>query len=228
MIVSDLLILKILNINNLDTLDLKIYLSFIVVSYVLGRLFEQIGIITIHYNSPPFLQKWFKYSSNPKWSLLFDEEEHKYTESFKDNVIKKLTEWLANQNGEKLIKECKEQKKDDYFNIIQFYLRERFPAVALYEKKQNATIILSRSLALIFLFNLGFYHVIAILHSSVSELIESYDSFVILWIVFQAIAVVIFYSRFIKDKYYHAMYIIEAFIATKKMLKTLTLDVERN
>jgi len=227
LIVIDALVLKIININSFGAIDLNIYLSVVVASYVLGRLFEQIGLVTIHYGAPTFLQDLFKYKTNPKWSLLFDDEEHKYTKSFKANVIKKLKEWLARQDGEELIKECKESKKDDYFNIIQFYLRERFPAVALYEKKQNATIILSRSLTLIFLSNAVIYNVISVLYYSSSQLSISYDSLAFWWIVLQVVVAIIFYSRFIKDKYYHTMYIIEAFIATKKLLKTSAAEVEK-
>lgn len=222
LIAIDALILKIITVKELTSIDLNIYLSVVVSSYVIGRFFEQMGILTIHYSAPKLLKKWFKYESNPKWSLLFDDNEEKYTKSFKDNAIKKISQWLKKQDGEELIKQCKESKKDDYFNIIQFYLRERFPAVALYEKKQNATIILSRSLALIFLSNALVYNLIAVLYYPVSSLSINIHSVAFWWVIAQIFSAVIFYSRFVKDKYYHAMYIIEAFIATKKLLKTST------
>ena len=201
------LILKIITISDLSSFDLNIYLSVTVFSYVLGRLFEQMGLLSIHYSSPAFLKNKFKFTSNPKWSLLFDDNEKKYTESFKQNAIKKITAWLDKQDGEKLIEECKEQEKDDYFNIIQFYLRERFPAVALYEKKQNATIILSRSLSLIFLCNILLYGLMSVLKYPVASLSISIGSVAFWWVLSQTFAALIFYSRFIKDKYYHAMYI---------------------
>jgi len=222
LVAIDALILKILTIKELTSIDLNIYLSVVVSSYVIGRLFEQIGLLTIHYSAPAFLKQWFKYESNPKWSLLFDDNEEKYTQSFKENAIKKISQWLEKQDGEELIKQCKESKRDDYFNIIQFYLRERFPAVALYEKKQNATIILSRSLALIFLSNALVYNLIAALYYPVSSLSINIHSVAFWWVIAQIFSAAVFYSRFIKDKYYHAMYIIEAFIATKKLLKAST------
>ena len=159
-----------------------------------------------------------KFRSNPKWSLLFDDNDNKYTEIFKENTIKKITEWLKDQNGEALINECREKERDDYFNIIQFYLRERFPAVALYEKKQNATIISSRSLSLIFICNILVYNLMLVLKHPISSLSISINSIPFWWIIAQVFSALIFYSRFIQDKYYHAMYIIEAFIATKKLL----------
>lgn len=49
------LILKIITISDLSSFDLNIYLSVTVFSYVLGRLFEQMGLLSIHYSSPAFL-----------------------------------------------------------------------------------------------------------------------------------------------------------------------------
>lgn len=228
LIVINALILNVITVSNLNNIDLNIYLSVIVASYVLGRLFEQMGLLSIHYSAPVFLQNKFKFGVNPKWSLLFDDKENKYTKSFKTNAVKKITEWLKNQDGENLIKECKETKKDDYFNIIQFYLRERFPAVALYEKKQNATIVLSRSLSLIFIFNTLIYSLMSVIFYPLSELTISLDSIAFWWVSALIVSSFIFYTRFIKDKYYHAMYIIEAFIATKKLLKSKTQNTGGN
>lgn len=220
LILINALILKIITISDFSTIDLNIYLSVIVVSYVLGRLFEQLGLLSIHYSSPVILKNKLKFGVNPKWSLLFDDEDDKYTKTFKNNAVKKITEWLKNQDGEELIKECIKTKRDDYFNIIQFYLRERFPAVALYEKKQNATIILSRSLSLIFMCNTFIYGLMSILYYPLSNLTISVSSIAFWWVITLILSALIFYTRFIKDKYYHAMYIIEAFIATKKLLKS--------
>jgi len=228
LIVVNALILNLITISDFSTIDLNIYLSVIVASYVLGRLFEQLGLLSIHYSAPTFLQNKFKFGVNPKWSLLFDDKENKYTESFKNNAVKKITEWLKNQDGEELIKECERTKKDDYFNIIQFYLRERFPAVALYEKKQNATIILSRSLSLIFICNTLIYSLMCYIFYPLSELTISINSIAFWWVLALIASSLIFYTRFIKDKYYHAMYIIEAFIATKKLLKTKTQNTGGN
>lgn len=221
LILINALILKIISISDFSEIDLNIYLSVIVASYVLGRLFEQLGLLTVHYSSPAILKSKFKFGVNPKWSLLFDDDEDKYTETFKKNAVKKITEWLKNQDGEELIKECIKTKKDDYFNIIQFYLRERFPAVALYEKKQNATIILSRSLSLIFICNTVIYSLMSIIFYPLSDLTISLDSIAFWWVLALIASSLIFYTRFIKDKYYHAMYIIEAFIATKKLLNSI-------
>ncbi len=221
------LILKIITVSDLSSFDLNIYLSVTVFSYVIGRLFEQMGLLSIHYSSPAFLKNKFKFRNNPKWSLLFDDNDQKYTKSFKDNAIKKITAWLENQDGENLMKECREQEKDDYFNVIQFYLRERFPAVALYEKKQNATIILSRSLSLIFLCNVFVYGLMSVLKCPTSSLSISIGSVAFWWVLAQMFSALIFYSRFIKDKYYHAMYRIEAFIATKKLLKSSPASPQR-
>jgi hypothetical protein len=197
LIAINALILKIITINDLSSFDLNIYLSVTVFSYVLGRLFEQIGLLSIHYYSPGFLKNTFKFGSNPKWSLLFDDKEKKYTDSFKENAVIKITEWLEKQDGEMLVKECKEQEKDDYFNIIQFYLRERFPAVALYEKKQNATIILSRSLSIIFLSNALIYGLMSIIKYPISSLSISFSSVAFWWVLAQIFCALIFYTRFI-------------------------------
>ena len=53
-----------------------------------------------------------------------------------------------------------------------------------------------------------------------SALTINFNSVAFWWVTAQVLCAVIFYMRFIKDKHYHAMYIIEAFIATKKLLKT--------
>src|SRR5690606_13455944 len=126
--------------------DIEIWaLTFLLIpAYVLGRFCEHVGKMF-------FDSKYLgKYSSKPKWDLIFKGDY--YTESFKNNLKVKIKAWLKNQDGEQLMKECEESdnQKDEYFNLIQFYLRERFPSIALYEKKQNATIVLVRSLSIIF------------------------------------------------------------------------------
>jgi len=110
-----------------------------VLAYVIGRFLEQVGYICIHHRKFPFFGENNKIVT-PKWSLVFDEKDESYTKPFKANIAKKVEEWLEEQDGKALIEECKKSEKDDYFNIIQFYLRERFPLVALYEK--NKTLLL--------------------------------------------------------------------------------------
>lgn len=115
------------------------FFILLVVAYVIGRLFESVGYSLIH-----------RCGGNPKYNLLFNEKSDDYTVAFKNNVIEKIVKHLDNQNGKDLIEQCKKKQKDDYFNIIQYYLRERFPSVAYYEKKQNAVKVSSRSLSIIF------------------------------------------------------------------------------
>lgn len=220
LLIADLHLVTKIDLNLFTKNSLEVLSTGFVVAYIAGRFFEELGRVSIHNWAPDFVKNLFKYYLNPKWSLIFNDESPKYTCSFKCNVQTKITEWLKNQKGEELIEECKKKTKDDYFNLIQFYLRERFPNIALYEKKQNATIILSRSLSLIFLSNILIYHIILWCNSESGQLGIDFKSINFWWCVAQLLASVIFYSRFVTDKNYHAMYIFEAFIATKKLLKT--------
>lgn len=197
--------------------DIKVFSISVLVAYVVGRFFEQLGLMTIHHRKFPFFGKSGKILS-PKWSLLFEEDNKTYTDPFKSNVIKKITKWLEKQDGSSLVEKCKEDKKDDYFNLIQFYLRERFPAVALYEKKQNATIVLTRSLAIIFVINILIYHVVLFIKFQTTEIYFSRVAFC--WIMTNLLCSWVFYKRFHQDKTYHAMYIFETFISMKKLLKS--------
>lgn len=213
---------QLFNIN----LDIKGYSLSLLIAYVVGRFFEQFGLMTIHHRKILLIKKLenkklpsIKFAVktlSPKWSLLFEPENKSYTESFKKNVIAKIQSWLDLQEGTPLMKECKDKHKDDYFNLIQFYLRERFPAVALYEKKQNATIVLTRSLSIIFAANIFFYNMSLYIHFSWHE--TSLNATAIIWIVTNMLFSWIFYKRFQQDKIYHAMYIFETFISTKKFL----------
>lgn len=194
-------------------------LSFIV-AYVIGRFFEQLGFLAIQHRQPPSFHK----IPSPKWSLILDDIDSTYTDTFKNNAAKKIGEWLENQKGDDLIKECRNKRKDDYFNLIQFYLRERFPSIALYEKKQNANIVLTRSLTLIF-----FLNIISYLLIDMRLLFNGWDAWsfsvlALLWIIVNLSFCYILYQRFRKDQMYHAMYIFESFIATKKLLESKGKD----
>lgn len=192
------------------------FFVFTVVAYIIGRFLEQVGYICIHHRNFPFIGSKSRVIT-PKWGLIFDENNKSYTEAFKANLAKKLEEWLEQQDGKTLIEECNQNQKDDYFNIIQFYLRERFPLVALYEKKQNATIVLTRSLAISFFINTILYFII--LYILVPSESISFDLDPLVWIAVNIVFSIVFYSRFKQDKIYHAMYIYETFIAMKKLLK---------
>ncbi|HEV2111388.1 MAG TPA: hypothetical protein VGT99_08545 [Gammaproteobacteria bacterium] len=185
-------------------------------AYVIGKAFEQVGYRLIHTREWPYTKKARK--RMPKWRLLF--EEPFYTNAFKKELQKAIGEWYKTYGGPAVVEECKGSEKDEYFNLIQFYLRERFPAVALYEKKQNAAIVLSRSLSLIFLVNIVFYHVF-LLVAIFGVWHTHFDPAVLTWLVVNGLFSWIFYFRFIQDNRYHAMYIFETFIATKKLLKDL-------
>jgi len=200
----------------LNEINLFYYFLSLIAAYVLGRFYEHLGYFTIHHRKFPFVGKWGK-NSTPKWSLIFDEKEKSYTEVFKTNLKNKIEAWLKNQDGNLLMEECKDSKKDDYFNLIQFYLRERFPAVALYEKKQNATIVLTRSMAIIFFLNVFIYHIVLFIKVDSANRVFSYD--VLVWILSCMVFAVVFYGRFLLDKKYHAMYIFETFIGMKKLLR---------
>ena len=66
------------------------FFIFLIASYIIGRFFESLGYSLIH-----------KWGGNPKYSLLFDTKSDFYTEIFKENIIKKISEHLENQEGEK-------------------------------------------------------------------------------------------------------------------------------
>jgi len=185
---------------------LTISIMFLV-AYVIGRFFEQLGKIIIHSKK-----------NNPKWSLIFDEKSTDYTQEFKESVNEKIKSWLINTFDEKFLEECIKDKKDDYFNIIQFYLRERFPAVALYEKKQNANIVLTRSLSLIFVMNIIIYFIMMFITTECENINFSWTA--TSWILVNLLFSYVFYLRFKQDRKYHAMYIFENFMALKKLLKS--------
>lgn len=196
-----------------------------VLAYIIGRFLEQVGYISIHQRKFPFFGENNKVIT-PKWSLVFDENDKSYTKSFKTNLSTKIEEWLKNQNGQALMEECVKTKKDDYFNLIQFYLRERFPLVALYEKKQNATIVLTRSLTVGLFLNIIFYFLIVYMLVPLEIIV--FSSTALIWIIVNLSFSLVFYSRFKLDKKYHAMYIYETFIAMKKLLKTKCKSAEDN
>jgi hypothetical protein len=199
--------------------EIGIFYFFVitVIAYVIGRFLEHLGYWSIHHKT--LLRK----DVHPKWSLVFDDSQTKYTEAFRKNLKEKIETFLKNQDGENLITQCKENKKDDYFNLIQFYLRERFPSVAVYEKKQNATIVLTRSLAIGFLLNIFIYFLTVYLLVDQAE----FSIKALIWVATNIIFSYIFYLRFRLDQKYHAMYIFEAFIATKKLLKKTPKDMDK-
>ena len=195
-----------------ESTDIKVFSLSILCAYVVGRFYEQLGLMSIHHRKIPFFGESSKILS-PKWSMLFDEINDSYTESFKENTIKRIEKWLSLQNGKSLIEECRNNKKDDYFNLIQFYLREKYPAVAIYEKKQNATIVLTRSLSIIFTINIAIYHVSLFLNFKLHE--TTFSPSALCWLITNLLFAWVFYKRFQQDKIYHAMYIFETFIALK-------------
>ena len=210
------LILSKQNFNVIQELNVKDVGVSLVVAYVLGRFFEHIGYMCIHKKKFPFFRK-ADHVISQKWYLIFDKNDTTYTDVFKDNLIQKIEEWLEKQNSKALLDQCRNHKNDDYFNLIQFYLRERFPDVALYEKKQNSQIILSRSLAVIFFLNaLIYFFMAATLANSQDMTTHKIDA---TWVLLNVIVSFVFYQRFKQDKIYHAMYIFETFVAMKKLLK---------
>jgi len=192
-------------------IDLKEYSLSLLVAYVIGRFFEQVGLMTIHHRKFPFFNVSSK-TKSPKWSLIFDPADIHYTEPFKKNVANKIEKWLEKQDGTLLLSTCKDKGKDDYFNLIQFNLRERFPSVALYEKKQNATIVLTRSLAIVFVFNILIYFMVQF-NLSLQSAEVAFSLPVTCWLIGNLAFSWLFYKRFQQDKIYHAMYIFETFIA---------------
>lgn len=220
LVVVDLLILNVINFDITQKTVTWVYLASLVFSYVVGRFYEEVGLLLFHYRAPKIIEKITGFRIKPKWALLFDAGFNKYTNTFKTYLKKRLGDWFKRHGGNDLIIDCENNKTDDYFNVIQFYLRERFPAIALYEKKQNATIILSRSLALIFISNVMIYHAILLQNIYWFQIEFKFWSVSSFYIFSQVVAAAVFYSRFIRDKNYHAMYILEAFIATRKLVKS--------
>ena len=201
-------------ISFINDVDLKGFSLSLLIAYVIGRFFEQLGLMTIHRRKFPFICS--PIIPSPKWSLIFDPKDAHYSEPFKNNVAIKIEKWLEKQDGASLVSTCKDKCKDDYFNLIQFYLRERFPSVALYEKKQNATIVLNRSLAIIFACNILIYFLLLTLQKGE----VTFSLSVTYWLIANLLFSFILYKRFQQDNIYHAMYIFETFIAMKKLLRS--------
>jgi len=221
--VCNLYIIGLLKISSIKNVDIGAFFLSLLAAYVIGRFFDQLGLMTIHRRKLSFGKKFPFVSmpeiSSPKWALIFDQKDDHYTEPFKNNVTKKIEKWLEKQDGASLLSTCKEKGKDDYFNLIQFYLRERFPSVALYEKKQNATIALTRSLAIVFVGNILIYFV-SLLHATLQENNIIFSLPAACWLFVNLLFASIFYMRFRQDRVYHAMYIFETFIALKKLLRS--------
>lgn len=211
--------------NYIGSIDFATISLSLISAYIIGRFFEQLGKITIHNRKFPFFGKRFKIKS-PKWTLLFDSKDKNYSEEFKDRVIEKMKEWSQKSLGDSFIEKCKDEGRDDYFNLLQYYLRERFPAVALYEKKQNSNIVLTRSLALIFFINIPIYFVILMIHTRFDSWIFSGNALLVL--LLSASFSLVCYSRFKTDQKYLAMYIIENFMALKKLLRKSTDSSSKN
>lgn len=91
LIACNLYIFGLLKISFLKDVDLKGFSLSLLVAYVIGRFFEQLGFMTIHHRKFPFVCESSKIPS-PKWSLIFDPKDHHYTEPFKNNVAKKIEE----------------------------------------------------------------------------------------------------------------------------------------
>jgi hypothetical protein len=209
--------------NVLLSIDFGTISLLFIIAYVIGRIFEEVGRF-IHHRRPLFLSG--KNGPYPKWELLFGTNDH-YTEEFQENLKRKIIKTFKKQNMESILKACEDDighKKDDYFNLIQFYLRERFPGVALYEKKQNATIILTRSLAMIFMLNVLSYIFLLLVFEKFDAL--EFDSVICAWMVFCILSSIAMYKRFRLDQRYHAMYIFESFIAVRPLLKKRKKDTD--
>jgi len=63
-------------------IGIVVFIFASVIAYVIGRVLEQAGYMSIHHKKPPFIGKDNKFFI-PKWSLLFDEKNEEYTKSFK-------------------------------------------------------------------------------------------------------------------------------------------------
>ncbi len=183
-----------------------------IAAYVIGRILGHAGWLLQHRKFHDLLQE----TPGPKWSLIFDENDTNYTQVFKKNLITKIENLLKKQKGKELIKECKKKEKDDYFNLIQYYLRERFPSVALFEKKQNANITLMRSLSMAFALNILLYTLQLFLFFESDQIVFSGTA--LTWLLICLLCSIVAYKRFRLDQNYHAMYVFESFIATRKLL----------
>ncbi len=218
----NLYIIGLIEISFINDIDIKGISFSLIVAYVIGRFFEQFGLITIHNKVFPFFgSKGNKFK--PKYSLIFEHKDCKennddYTKRFQKIVEKCIKAWLLENLGEdKLLDKCKTNAKDDYFNLIRFDLRERYPSVAMYEKKQNANIVMNRSLAIIFISNILIYWLL------VFDLLQRGDEInfslnAVFWILLNLLFSIVLYKRFKKDKIYHAMYIFETFVAMNNRL----------
>ena len=212
--------------------NLTTILLLFLIAYVLGRFFEQLGRMTIHNRKFLFFGKKRKINS-PKWTLLFPDAKNAddknadakdadddYTEIFKEKLRSNIGEWCEDTLGlgKEFMGECGEKgkEKDDYFNLIQYYLREKYPAVALYEKKQNATIVLTRSLTVIFFMNIILFYPIQTLLLINFQNIE-FSGLGLIWVLSSLLLGYVFHSRFKLDQKYHAMYIFENFMGLKKL-----------
>lgn len=204
--------------------DMKIFdVSFVLVSlsfivaYIFGRFFEQVGKKTIHKKS--FHKRKV---IRPKLDLLF--KPGNYSKNFRDKLINKIGTWYDSDEGQKFMEECKNNSQDDYFNLIQYYLRARFPEVALYEKKQNANIVLSRSLSIIFFINIALYFITLLILKFEYGMAFEWSISGTFYLLSLLILSIGFYSRFRTDQKYLAMYVFENFIGLKKLLKSKKSD----
>lgn len=204
------------DINTMDVDFVFFSLSFII-AYILGRFFEQLGKVTIH--KKKFSIKECKIEVvQPKLDLLFKETD--YSPMFKKRLIDEIGKWYDSAEGIVFMQECKKKDKDDYFNIIQYYLRASFPEVALYEKKQNANIVLSRSLSIIFFINIIFYFATFAILKFDYEMTFKFSLSNVIYLCLMSFLSIVFYSRFRIDQKYLAMYVFENFIGLKNLLKS--------
>jgi hypothetical protein len=94
----NLYIIGLLKPSFIKDIDLKGFSLSVLVAYVIGRFFEQLGLMTIHHRKFPFIccRKKFPFVCkspkipSPKWSLIFDPEDEHYTKPFKNNVENKI------------------------------------------------------------------------------------------------------------------------------------------
>ena len=194
----------------------SIVMGSLIVAYVIGRFFEEVGVLLIHNR----LLCWKpECLASPKWSLIFRAKDHRYTPRFKDLVRGKIEKWLgpSNEAWTSVVADCKERKKDDYFNVIKVYLRERFPSVALYEKKQNALVAMSRSLVMIFVGNMVAYHLFLF---GADRTNLQFSPLATVWLAGNLGFGIVFCLRYRRDQSYYAEYIFEAFVGTKKLRKS--------
>lgn len=87
----NLYLIRLSEISFIKDVDLKGFSLSLLVAYVIGRFFEQLGLMTIHRKRIPFFGVSSRIPS-PKWSLIFNPKDDHYTESFKNNVAKKIEE----------------------------------------------------------------------------------------------------------------------------------------